>query len=344
MIASGRPERIRNAFDDHRLVANAGLLLPLTLAQRLGLGELIDSHLDLGDTPGRANVGDKMLTLVASALAGGDCIDDADALRCGGTGRVLGCTVKAPSTLGTLLRSFRWGHVRQLDRVSRELLAGAWAAGAGPGDSPLTIDLDSTVCETYGLDKEGAQRHNYSGQRGYHPLVAVAATTGDVLMARLHKGRANTARGAANFLRETVSRVRYAGATGALTVRADSGFYSRDIVNVCRDNGVRFSISIRQHRGLRDLIEAIPESDWTPIPYSACPISDVSDEIWEEQAAEDWTDRLGLSQEPAPEGQGWDTKKGKAAIVRLRKSNEGVDCEAKGWKYETATLYRGFSG
>ena len=267
MIASENLDRIRVAFDDPRLVANAGLLLPLTLAHRLGLGQLVDSHLDLGDAPGRANAGDKMLTLVASALAGGDCIDDADALRSGGSERVLGCTVKAPSTLGTFLRSFLWGHVRQLDRMSRELLAGAWAAGAGPGDSPLTIDLDSTVCETYGLAKEGAQRHNYSGQRGYHPLVAVAATTGDVLMARLRKGRANTARGAANFLRETLSRVRYAGATGALTVRADSGFYSRDIVNVCRSNGVRFSISVRQHRGLRDLIEAIPEEDWTAIPY-----------------------------------------------------------------------------
>ena len=89
-----------------------------------------------------------MMTLVASALAGGDCIDDADALRTGGTAGVLDCMVKAPSTLGTFLRSFRWGHVRQLDRVSRELLARAWAAGAGPGDAPLTIDLDSTICET----------------------------------------------------------------------------------------------------------------------------------------------------------------------------------------------------
>ena len=267
MLPPERPDGIQIAFDDHRLVANAGLILPVTLAQRLGFGELVDRHVDLGRAPGRANSGDKMMTLVASALAGGDCIDDADALRTGRTARILGGTVKAPSTLGTFLRSFRWGHVRQLDRVSRELLARDRAAGAGPGDGPLTIDLDSTICETYGLAKEGAQRHNYAGQRGYHPLLAIAAGTGDVLMSRLRQGRANTARGAAHFLRETVSRVRYAGATGPLTVRADSGFYAHAIVAVCREMEVRFSITIRQHKSLRNLIEAIPEADWTPIPY-----------------------------------------------------------------------------
>ena len=151
MLAHNNPDRIRIAFDDHRLVANAGLLLPATLAWHLGLRELVDHHLDLGGAPGRANTGDKLLTLVASALAGGDCIDDADALRAGGTAGVLGCAVKAPSTLGTFLRSFRWGHVRQLDRVSRQLLARAWKAGAGPGDAPFTIDLDSTICETSSL-------------------------------------------------------------------------------------------------------------------------------------------------------------------------------------------------
>ena len=208
-----------------------------------------------------------MLTLAASALAGGDCIDDADALRAGGTTRVLGCVVKAPSTLGTFLRSFRWGHARQLDRVSREALARAWGAGAGPGDDPLTIDLDSTICETYGPAKEGARRHTYTGQRGYHPLFAVAAGTGDVLMARLRKGRAKTARGADHFLRETVVRVRYAGAAGPLTVRADSGFYTHAIVAVCRDKGVRFSITVRQHPQLRNIIEAIPETEWMPIRY-----------------------------------------------------------------------------
>ena len=258
MLPLERPDRIQIAFDDHRLVANAGLLLPATLALRLGLGELADQHVDLGAALGRVNPGDKLMTLVASALAGGDCIDDADALRSGSTGRVLGCVVKAPSTLGTFLRSFRWGHVRQLDRVSRELLARAWAAGAGPGpgDRPFTIDLDSTICETYGLGKEGARHHGYTGQRGYHPLLAVAAGTGEVLMARLREGRANTARGAAHFLRETLGRVRYAGAKGQITVRADSGFYTHSIVALCRKMKVRFSITVlpapepaQSHRG-----------------------------------------------------------------------------------------------
>ena len=267
MLPRKHPGRIRVAFDDHRLVANAGLMLPATLARRLGLSRLVDRHLDLGRAPGRANTGDKLLTLVASALAGGDCIDDADVLRAGGTARVLGCVVKAPSTLGTFLRSFRWEHVRQLDRVSRELLARAWAAGAGPGGKPLTIDLDSTICETYGLAKEGARRHGYTGQRGYHPLLAVAAGTGEVLMASLREGRANTARGAAHFLRETVGRMRYAGAKGQLTVRADSGFYTHPVVSVCRKMKVRFSITVRLRRSLRQLIEAIPEADWRPIPY-----------------------------------------------------------------------------
>ena len=151
MLSQNNPDRIRIVFDDHRLVANAGLLLPATLSLHLGLPQLVDRHLDLGDAPGRANPGDKISTLVTSALAGGDCIDDADALRTGRTACTLGCVVKAPSTLGTFLRSFRWGHVRQLDRVSRELLARAWQARAGPGDAPFTIDLDSTIYETYGL-------------------------------------------------------------------------------------------------------------------------------------------------------------------------------------------------
>ena len=159
--------------------------------------------------------------------------------------------------------------------MSRELLGRAWAAvaeaGDEPGDRPLTIDLDSTVCETYGLKKEGARHHGYTGRRGYHPLPAVAADTGEVLMARLREGRAHTGRGAAGFLRETVGRVRDAGAKGPLTMRADSGFYSHDLVAVCRKMDVRFSITARLQSRLRALIEAIPDADWTPIPWTDGP-------------------------------------------------------------------------
>jgi len=280
MRSSHSLDRLDTAFDDERLVADAGLVLPATLAQHLGLRELVDEHLDLGSATGRANVGDKLLTLIMSALAGGDCIDDSDALRAGGTGRVLGFTVKAASTLGTFLRSFRWGHVRQLDRVSRGLLERAWAAGAGPGSEPFTIDLDSTICETYGLKKEGAKHHTYTHVRGYHPLLAVAAGSGEVLMARLREGRANTARGAAHFLAETIGRVRHAGATGQLTMRADSGFYAHAVVAVCRKLKVRFSITVRQTPAVRRAIEAIPEAAWTPIPYWIGGGADVAETVY----------------------------------------------------------------
>ena len=286
MRSSHSLDRLGTAFDDDHLVADAGLILPATLAHHLGLRDLARRLVHLGAAPGRANVGDKLLTLVMSVLAGGDHIDHANALRAGDTGRVLGFRVKAPSTLGTFLRSFRWGHVRQLDAVSRELLARAWAAGAGPGAEPLTIDLDSTICETYGLAKEGALHHGYTHVRGYHPLLAVAAGTGDVLMARLREGRANTGRSAGHFLRETVSRIRGAGASGQLTMRADSGFYSHSVVAMCRRLGVRYSITVRQHRSVRRLIEAIPEQAWVPIPYWLEGGADVAETTYTPFAAE----------------------------------------------------------
>lgn len=267
MRSSHTLDRQATLFDDHRLVADAGLLLPATLAARLGLRDLLDAHVDLGAAPGRANVGAKGLSLVMSALAGGDCIDDADALRAGSTAIVLGHRVAAPSTLGTFLRSFAWGHARQLDAVSRVLLARAWTAGAGPGGDPLTIDLDSTLCETYGLAKHGAAQVTRSGQRGYHPLLAVRAGSGELLHARLRRGRAQTMWGAANFVTETLSRVRGAGASGEISLRADSGFYARSVVNACRRGDVRFSISARATVKLRAAIEAIPEAAWIPIPY-----------------------------------------------------------------------------
>ena len=166
MLPRNHLDRIQVAFDDHRLVDNAGLLLPATLALHLGFCKLVQQRLGLGDAPGQANNGDKKMTRAASALAGGDCINDADVLRAGGTVGVLDCMAKVPSTPGTFLRSFSWGHFRQLERVSRELLARARQAGAGPGDVTLTIDLDSAICETYGLDKEGARHNGYTGKQG----------------------------------------------------------------------------------------------------------------------------------------------------------------------------------
>jgi len=259
-------DRIGVAFDDPHAVAHAGLLLPATRAQKLGLPALVDQHLDLGTAPGHAHVGLKAMTMVAAMLAGADSIDDTDLLRAGASAAVLGHPLRAPSTLGTFLRSFTYGHVRQLDAVSRAVLARAWGAGAGPGVAPLTIDVDSTICETYGPAKQGAG-FGYTKVRGYHPLLATRAGAGDVLHARLRGGRANSGRGGASFLRETFARVRAAGASGLLTLRADSGFYAQAVVRTCRRADVRFSITVRLHPALRTAIATIPAEAWTPIPY-----------------------------------------------------------------------------
>ena len=131
-------DHLRVAFDDPHAVASAGLLLPATLAERLGIGQAADQLIDLGDRPGAANPGAKLLTVVHAMVAGGDCIDDTDLLRCGSTASVLGHRVMAPSTVGTFLRAFTFGHTRQLDQLTERVLAGAWAEGAGPGDGPMT--------------------------------------------------------------------------------------------------------------------------------------------------------------------------------------------------------------
>jgi Transposase DDE domain group 1 len=285
-------DRREVTFDDDHLVANAGLILPATLAQHLGLLELFDEHVDLGNAPGRAHVGHKALTLIHSALAGGDSIDDADALRAGATESVLGHVVLAPSTLGTFLRSFSWGHVRQLDVVAGELLARAWAAGAGPGGKPFTIDVDSSLHETYGLAKEGGSRVTYSHGRGYNPLYAVAAGTGDVLHTRLRGGTAYSGRGAASFLTETFGRVRVAGATGPLVLRADSGFYSRAVVGACRRGRVAFSITAPLLKGgVNNAIAAIDDSAWVPIPYFLDG-ADVAETTYQPFGANGWPCRL----------------------------------------------------
>jgi Transposase DDE domain group 1 len=199
------PDRVAVAFDDERLVADAGVVLPATLAARLGIEALVDQRVELGDRPGAANAGAKVMTLVAAMALGADSIDDCDVLRAGRTAALLGHRVVAPSTLGTFLRAFTFGHVRQLDRVLGEALERAWRAGAGPGDGRLVVDVDSFVGEVHGYQKQGAA-FGYTRQRGYHPLLASRADTGEVLHIRLRKGSANTARGALRFVEELIAR------------------------------------------------------------------------------------------------------------------------------------------
>jgi hypothetical protein len=266
MTSSHTLDQLDTRFDDTHAIANAGLLLPATLAQRLGIEQTADALIDLGERAGAAHPGRKLLTLVHTMIAGGDCIDDAALLRCGATSRVLGHRVMAPSTLGTFLRAFTFGHVRQFDRLTEQVLARAWGAGAGPGDGPMTIDLDSTICEVHGYHKQGAA-YGYTHTLGYHPLLATRADSGEVLHARQRTGRANTARGTARFVEELAARVRRAGASGELTLRADSGFWSAKTIRACRRHQIRYSITVRQTKPIRTAIQAIDQDAWVDIVY-----------------------------------------------------------------------------
>ena len=254
-------DRLRVCFDDERAVANAGLLLPATLAARLGIEQLVNETVDLSGRPGAARPGRKVLTLCHAMLLGADSIDDCDLLRTGRTGLVTGHRVMAPSTLGTFLRAFTFGHVRQLDRVFGEALARAWAAGAGPGEERLVVDLDSFVGEVHGYQKEGAA-YGYTRELGYHPLLATRAGSDEVLHVRLRKGSANTQRGGLRFVDELIARVRRAGAAGEILVRADSGFQNKKITARLRAKGCLYSIGVRLTSSVAAAIDAIPEQAW----------------------------------------------------------------------------------
>jgi len=245
MRASHELSWVGVSFDDPNLVSHAGLLQAASLWQRLGMPGVIRRGLRLPGSVG-ANSDAKVATVIMGMLAGADSIDDLDVLRAGATGRLLGAA-KAPSTIGTWLRSFTYGHLRQLDAIARQLLLVCWAAGAGPHrlDELLYLDLDSTVIETHGLAKEGAF-FGYTKVRGHHPLIArVSEPTqpGWIAHTRFRRGNAAAGRGGAHFLAETITRVRAAGSTGALLVRADSGFYDSRFIACCRRAGATFSVT-----------------------------------------------------------------------------------------------------
>jgi hypothetical protein len=256
------------SFDDPNLVANAGLILVGTLVLRLGLERLVNTTVRLGGRVGGARPGRKVLTLVHAMVAGGSHIDHADVLRSGASEAVLPHRVMAPSTLGTFLRAFTFGHVRQLEAVVGETLRRAWSMGAGPGAGRLVVDVDSTICEVAGKAKQGAA-FGYTKVLGYHPILATRAGTGEVLHARMRKGSANTARGARRFIEELVARVRRAGASGEIVLRVDSGFWSKETIATLGRLDVRYTMAIRTgNKAVAKVIAAIDEGAWADIDYT----------------------------------------------------------------------------
>ena len=258
---------LRVEFDDERVVSDAGIALVATLAERLGIEALAGRLVSLRrDRSGAANVGRKVMALVYAMALGADSIDDTDVLRAGRTRRLLGGWVPAPSTLGTFLRAFTFGHVRQLDALLGAALERAWRAGAGPGDGRLVIDVDSFVGEVCGRLKQGAA-YGYTRLLGYHPILATRADTREALHVRLRKGSANTQKGMLRFCEELIARVNRAGATGVKLLRADSGFWNTKVFERLEQAGWQYSIGVRMIKTVRTAVEAIPEDSWQRIDY-----------------------------------------------------------------------------
>ena len=277
MRVSHASSALSAAFDDPNLVSCAGLAPVVALGQRCGLGELVAAKVTLKGRGG-VNADVKVPALVAGMVAGADCIDDMDLLRHGGMDRLFG-GVRAPSTLGTFLRTFTHGHVRQLESVARTLLPRLVAhAGLLHGaDVVAFVDVDDTVKATHGYAKEDVG-FGYSGVRGLNALLATASTptAAQVIVGtRLRRGSTSSARGAASFLAEALRAAREAGCTGILLARMDSAFYNHKVVAAAGAAGAYFSITARQDTSVRAAIATIPETAWVAIRYP--------DAVWEEE-------------------------------------------------------------
>jgi hypothetical protein len=272
MVHDDKPvglDGVEVVFDDERVVCDAGVILVATLAQRLGIEALAQQLVRLRrDRPGAANAGRKVMAVLYAMVLGADSIDDSGVLRAGRTGRLLGGWIPAPSTLGTFLRAFTFGHVRQLDALLGRSLERAWQAGAGPGDGRLVVDVDSFVGEVCGALKQGAA-YGYTKLYGYHPILATRADTREALHIRLRKGSANTQKGMLRFTEELIARVNRAGATGVKLLRADSGFWNTKVFERLEQAGWQFSIGVRNIKKVRAAVAAIPEQSWQRIDYPA---------------------------------------------------------------------------
>lgn len=256
-------------FDDPNLVSCAGLVPAVALAGRAGLVQLADRHLTV---PGGAGVaaGAKVSALVAGMVAGADSIADMDLLRHGGMSRLF-TGVRAPSTLGTFLRSFRFGHVRQLDAVAARFLAGLArnAPIIGAGEPVTYLDVDDTIRATFGYAKQGAG-YGYSGVKGLNALLATVSSPSSspvVVATRLRKGSANSARGAARLVADAIKTTRSCGVSGPVVLRADSAYYGADVIAAARRHRTHFSVTARKDRAVTAAIASISDEAWTRIRY-----------------------------------------------------------------------------
>jgi len=261
--------RLSTRFDEANLVSCSGLVPVMALAESCGLSELVASTVTVPG-PAGANASVKVPALVAGMVAGADCIDDMDLLRHGGMGRLFG-GVRAPSTLGTFLRAFTFGHVRQLDAVATTVLARLAERSPllGGASTVAFVDVDDTVKQTYGYAKQGAG-YGYSGVKGLNALLATVSTPTNapvIVASRLRKGSANSARGAARLVADAVRTARRAGTSGTLMVRADSAYYNHNVVAAARRAGAHFSLTARMTPTVASAIATIPDTSWTPIRY-----------------------------------------------------------------------------
>jgi len=257
-------------FDDPNLVSCAGLAPVVQLAERSGLHRLVGEHVQLHN-PGGVNAHLKIPSLIAGMIAGADSIEDMALLRHGAMKRLF-TGVRAPSTLGTFLRSFTFGHVRQVDAVASRLLINlASQAPLLPGADELAyVDVDDTLKQTYGYAKQGAGR-GYTGVKGLNALLAVVSTPSSapvIAAARLRKGSTNSARGAHRFITDALTTARKAGASGTLVLRADSAYYGHDVIAAALRQDARFSITARQDKAVRKAIASIDPDAWTTIKYT----------------------------------------------------------------------------
>ena len=251
--------KVDAVFDDPNLIGSAGLVPVMRLADRAGLHELLQERLSVTS----ANAAVKAACVVAGMIAGADSIDDLDVLRHGGMSKVV-TGVRAPSTVGTFLRTFTFGHVRQLDAVAARVVAGLAAVVprllAGT-ESMAFVDVDDTIREVHGYQKQGAA-YGYSGVKGLNAQLAVLSspTCAPVIAAaRLRKGNAVSGHGANRLISDAVATARAAGVTGQVMVRADSGYYRRDVIAAAVTGKAWFSVTVRMNPAVTRAITAIPE-------------------------------------------------------------------------------------